>query len=178
MDNNQEWNSIKSQMNKITKSYDAKTRSDINDMLFKKTSEIMDEQSLSLIYDNYGNQLYEKTSDVHNYIKVQKSGFLINLNIDESKLIETETQRDTYNTDFINYGTFPRINKDIIKKGMIDTDFNENNNYLYKIQEQKERKGQAVKEGIDKVKLWFNTLGRKQIKEKNPNLKNDIILLQ
>lgn len=162
----QEWQSINSQINNITKSFDAKTKSSINDALFKKTSQIMNEQSLSLIYDEYGTQLYEKTSDVHNYIHCQKSGFNTNLNIDDSKLIDINFSNDKYNTDFINYGSFPDIEKKDIKHNMdISTDFKEKNNYLYKVQKQRTRKEDVIKDGINRVKVWFNTEGQNQFKK-------------
>ena len=171
MDNLQEWNSIKHQMDQMTKKYDAKIRSQINDMFFKKTSEIMNEQSLSLIYDSYGSQLYEKTSDVQNYITVKKSGFLTSINIDDSKLIETETKIDDYNTDFVNYGSFTNLEKKDVKHDLhIRTDFNQTNDYLYKVQEQKTRKEQSVKDGIDKIKIWFNSDGIKSIQQNSFSL--------
>ena len=171
MDNLQEWNNIKQQMDKMTRQYDANIRSEINDMFFKKTTEIMREQTLSLIYDSYGNQLYEKTSDIQNYIKVQKSGFLTSIIIDDSKLIETETGIDDYNTDFLNYGSFTNLEKENIKHDLhIRTDFNEQNNYLYKVQEQKNRKEQTVKDGIDKIKIWFNSDGVKSIQQNSFSL--------
>ena len=179
MNNVQEWNNIKTQLNNMTKQYPAKTRSNINDIFFKKSTEIMNEQSLSLIYDKYGSQIYEKTSDVQNYIKMSKSGFLTNLIIDDSKLIETKTRLDEYNTDFINYGSFENVEKEDVKSNMyVRTDFNEKNDYLYKIQEQKNRKEQSVKDGIDKIKLWFNTLGQSEIIKKEPTLKDNLILLR
>jgi hypothetical protein len=60
----------------------------------------------------------------------------------------------------------------------IRTDFNENNDYLYKIQEQKNIKEQTVKDGIDKIKIWFNTLGQNEISKKEPTLKDSLILLR
>ena len=175
MDNLQEWNYIKQQMDDMTKKYDAPTRSKINDMFFKKTSEIMEEQSLSLIYDKYGSQIYEKTPDVHNYITVQKSGFLTNLNIDDSKLIETETGVDEYTTDFINYGSFTNLEKKNIKHEMIiSTDFTQTNNYLYKIQEQKTRKEQTIKDGINKIKIWFNSKGIEAINKNSFSLNKKV----
>lgn len=168
MNNFQEWQSLKSQINGITKSFDAKTKSNINDIIFKKTSEIMNEQSLSLIYDEYGTQLYEKTSDVHNYISCQKSGFSTNINIDESKLIDVKLTDDKNNTDFINYGSFPDLEKKDVKHDMgISTDFSEKNNYLCKIQQQRTRKEAVVKDGINRVKIWFNTEGQNQFKKIN-----------
>ena len=74
--------------------FDAKTKSSFNDAVFKKTSEIMNEQSLSLIYDEYGNQLYEKTSDVQNFISCKKTGSSFLLVRDDNKLIETKTKND------------------------------------------------------------------------------------
>lgn len=168
MDNLQEWQSINSQINKITKNFDAKTKSSFNDAVFKKTSEIMNEQSLSLIYDEYGTQLYEKTSDVHNYVHCQKSGFNTNINIDDSKLINVNLADDKNNTDFINYGSFPELEKKDVKHNMgISTDFTEKNNYLYKVQKQQTRKEDAVKDGINRVKIWFNTEGQNQFKKIN-----------
>lgn len=170
MDNFQEWQSIKSQFSKLTKSFDAKSKSKMNDILFKTTSQIMNEQSLSTIYGKYGEQIYEATSEVHNYITVQKSGFNINLNIDDSKLIDVRTSDDKTRTDFINYGSFPDIEKNDVKHNMnISTDFVNKNTYLYKVQEQKIRKQVAVKDGINRVKNWFNTEGQEQMKKITSN---------
>lgn len=179
MDNLQEWNSIKQQMDKMTKQYDATTRSKINNMFFHKTSEIMNEQALSLIYDSYGNQLYEKTSEVHNYITVKKSGFLTTISLDDSKLIETKVKIDDYNTDFINYGSFTNLEQDNLKKDLgLSTDFNQTNDYLYKVQKQKTQKEQAVKDGIDKIKVWFNSEGVKSIQQNNFSLNKNRISKQ
>ena len=168
----QEWQLIKTQINGITKSFDAKTKSDINDVFFKKTSQIMNEQSLSLIYDEYGTQLYEKTSDIHNYISCQKSGFNTNINIDESKLINVKIGNNQNNTDFINYGSFPELEKKDIKHNMgLSTDFTGKNDYLYKVQKQQTRKEDAVKDGINRIKVWFNTEGQNQFKK----IKSDFV---
>ena len=132
----------------------------------------MNEQSLSVVYGKYGEQIYQATPDVHNYIKVQKSGFNTNLNIDESKLIKVDLKNDKNSTDFINYGSFPNVEKEDIKHNMsISTDFTDKNNYLYKVQEQETRKKDAVKDGISRVRVWFNTEGQNQFKK----IKSDFV---
>ena len=166
MSSMQEWAKIQSKFSKIIQKYSASEKSKINDIMFKKTEEIMNEQSLSLVYDKYGGQIYEKTVDVNNYIQCKKSGFGINITKDDSKLIETKTNNDEYNTDFINYDSYTNMNeKDMKENLLIMSDFTTKNDYLYKIQEQKIRKENAIQEGIDKVKMWFNTDGQKQFRK-------------
>ena len=71
----------------------------------KSTSSILTEKSLSLIYDKYGQQLYEKTPNVMNYLQCKKSGFQTIILKDDSKLVPTKNKNDKFNTDFINYNS-------------------------------------------------------------------------
>ena len=105
----------------------------VNDKIFQKTSSILTEKSLSLIYDKYGQQLYEKTPNVMNYLQCKKSGFQTIILKDDSKLVPTKNKNDKFNTDFINYNSLEMNKKEVdegvvsfakdkIKNFIIDTD--------------------------------------------------------
>ena len=64
MDGQREWQSIRSQLDNKTKDLSAKEKFAINDLIYNRAKQIMEIKSLSLIYDEYGNQIYEKTSDI------------------------------------------------------------------------------------------------------------------
>jgi hypothetical protein len=169
----QEWQKTQSSMGKILNKYSTSEKSKMNDIIFKKTKEIMSEQSFSLIYDEYGNQLYEKTSDVNNYIVCQKSGFGINLRKDDSKLIEIDTNTGNFKSDFIAYGSFPELNKQNLKDNLdVMSDLSGKNDYLYKTQKQKVRKDDVIQEGINKIKNWFNTDCQKEFRKIDKTFSN------
>lgn len=169
-----EWQKTQSKIGKILDKYSASEKSKMNDIIFKKTKEIMNEQSLSLIYDEYGNQLYEKTSDVNNYITCQKSGFSINLRKDDSKLIEYKIDGDKFNSDFIAYGSFPNLQKkqDLKDNLNVVSDLSGKNDYLYKTQKQRVRKDDVIQDGINKIKNWFNTDCQKEFRKIDKTFSN------
>lgn len=164
MDNQKKWQSIRSQLDKATKDIEPKKRFAINDMIMKKTQDIMIKKSLSLIYDEYGNQIYEKNSDIQNYITCKKTGGTFLLVKDDSKLIETKTKNDEFNTDFIQYDSLPDVHEDIVKYDMdIDTGFKKHNDYLYLKQERDKRKELVVEQGINEIITYINFTGRKEL---------------
>lgn len=164
MDNQIKWQSIRSQLDKATRNLEPKKRFDINNKIMKKTQEIMTKRSLSLIYDEYGNQLYEKNSDIQNYIVCKKTGSTFLLLQDDSKLIETKNKNDEFNTDFIQYDTLPDIYENTIKYDMdIDTGFKQHNDYLYLKQERDKRKNFIMEQGINDVLDYINVTGRKEL---------------
>lgn len=164
MDSQKRWLDIKSQLEKATKNLIPKNRFAINDKIEKKAEQIMTQKSLSLIYDEYGNQLYEKTSDVQNFISCKKTGSSFLLVRDDNKLIETKTKNDEFNTDFISYDSLEDIHKDSVKFDMdIDTGFKQYNDYLYLSQERNERKEAVINQGIDEIKDYINKTGRKEL---------------
>lgn len=164
MDNQKRWQEIKSQLDKATKDIEPKQRFAINDKIMQKTQEIMTKKSLSLIYDEYGNQIYEKSSDIQNYITCKKTGSTFLITKDDSKLIETQTQNDEFNTDFIKYDSLPDVHKDVVKYGMdIDTGFKQNTDYLYLVQEKDKRKELVIEQGINEVLDYVNVTGRKEL---------------
>ena len=166
MDNQKKWQSIRSQLDKATKDIEPKKRFAINDMIMKKTQDIMIKKSLSLIYDEYGNQIYEKNSDIQNYITCKKTGGTFLLVKDDSKLIETKTKNDEFNTDFIQYDSLSEINQDVVKYNMdIDTVFKNYNDYLYLKQERDKRKELVIEQGINEVVDYINLIGRKKINQ-------------
>lgn len=169
MDGQQEWNKVRSQISKNLNPLQPKDRFAINDVIMKKAENIMKKQSLSLIYDEYGNQLYEKTSDVQNYISLDKTGDTFLLRKDDSKLIETKTKNDELNTDFISYDSIVDISRDDVKYNMdIDTDFKElNDKNMYMIQEKTNRKEKVFNDGIQEIKDYINTEGQKDFKKVN-----------
>ena len=160
MNNLYEWQKINSQINKMMKPLSTSAKSKINNKIFQKTNSILTEKSLSLIYNKYGEQLYEKTPNIKDYLKCKKSGFQTLIENDDSKLV-CVNQTNNFNTDFIPYGSLPNIEKTDVKKN----DFIENNNYLYKLREQEERKNSVLTESINEVKIWFNTLGQEEFQK-------------
>lgn len=164
MDGQNEWQNVRSQISRTLKPLQPKERFAINDIIVKKAKNIMNKKSLSLIYDEYGNQLYEKTSDIQNYISCNKTGDTFLLSRDDSKLIKTKVQNDEFNTDFISYDSIEDIDKDYVKYDMdIDTDFKQNNdNSLYMVQKQDERKEKIFNDGIQEIKKYINTDGQKE----------------
>ena len=166
MDNQKRWQDIRSQLNKATKDIEPKQRFALNDKIMKKTQEIMTKKSLSLIYDEYGNQIYEKSSDIQNYITCKKTGSTFLIQKDDSKLIETQTQNDEFNTDFIKYDSLHDVHKDVVKYGMdIDTGFKQNTDYLYLVQEKDKRKELVIEQGINEVLDYVNIDGRKELQK-------------
>lgn len=155
----QEWQNMNGQIRKMTKNMPISIQSKINDMVYQKLSSIMQIESLSLVYGKNGEQLYEKTPDVMNYIVCQKSGLNTLISRDDSKLIATKNFHDKFNTDFINYGSLPNIEQLDVKYGMdIYSDFESNNTYLYKVQAQQQRKDEILQDGITQMKIWFNSI--------------------
>lgn len=169
------WDDMKNQLNYMTKNYSAKRRSDINDMIYKQAQKIMQIKSLSLIYDQYGNQLFEKTSTVQNYIQCKKNRFGLSLWQDDSKLIPVKQLNERFNTDFISYSSLENIELQDVKHNML-TGFEEKNEYLYKAQNQKVIKEKVFNDGINELKLWFNTKGRNDLNKKSNNLEEVTIL--
>lgn len=162
MNNLNEWQNINRQISKMTKGLSVSKKSKINDKIFQKTNSILTEKSLSLIYDKYGEQLYEKTPNVINYLQCKKSGFQTIILKDDSKLVPTKNKNDKFNTDFINYNSLEMNKKEVKKDLDINHDFESNNNYLYVTQEQEKRKNSVLTEGISEIKQWFNTLGQEE----------------
>lgn len=171
----QEWLEMNNQIRLFTKSLSGSTKSKVNDAVFQQLSTIMKQESLSLIYGKYGEQLYEKNPNVMNYINVKKSGFDTLLTIDDSKLVETMNTDDSFNTDFINYGSLPNIEKQDVKYNMgLWTDLKKSNSYLYKIQEQRQRKNEVLKDGLNKMKVWFNSVGQEQFFKFDKNFSGNL----
>ena len=171
MDAQNKWQNIKNQLSKALNDLKPKERFEINNLIIKKAQTIMQEKSLSLLYDEYGNQLYEKTSDVKNYITCLKTGNTFLLHQDESKLIETQYKNDEFNTDFISYDSIENINKNSVKWDMdIDTDFKSyNDNNLYIVQKKNERKKKILNDGINDIKNYINFEGQNDFKKINKN---------
>ena len=164
-----EWEKIRSQMSNSLKPLQPKERFEINNIVINKAKEIMQKQSLSLIYDEYGNQIYDKTSDIQNYITCDKTGYTFLLRTDDSKLIETNTQNDEFNTDFIPYDSIQDINKEEVKYNMdIDTDFKQQNDKnVYMVQEKNERKERVFNDGIKEIKNYINKEGQQEFQKVN-----------
>lgn len=169
MDGQQEWQRIRKQIGEVLKPLQPRERFAINDKIVKASQSIMSKKSLSLIYDEYGNQLYEKTSDIKNYITCDRTGYTFLLRKDDSKLIETKTKNDEFNTDFISYDSIEDINKNSVKYDMdIDTDFKEyNDRNLYIVQEQQQRKEKIFSDGIQEIKSYINKDGQDDFKKIN-----------
>ena len=166
MDSQKRWQNIRTQLDKATKNLQPKSRFEINNKIMEKTQKIMQEKSLSLIYDDYGNQIYEKTSDVYNFISCKKTGSTFIILKDDSKLIETQTQDDEFNTDFISYDSLENVHKDEVKFDMnIDENmgFKKNTDYLYLKQEKDKRKERIINQGINEVTNYINRTGRKEL---------------
>lgn len=167
MNNQSNWDSVKKQISSMTKKLSAKTRSEINDQMHKKATFIMEKKSLSLIYDAYGNQMYEKTPNVKDYISCKKNGFDLSISCDESKLVKKNiVMEDKFTTDFIPYGSIDNIEAKDIKDNM-GNDFKVSNDYLYKNINQEKLKKQVFNEGIDEIKTWFNSNEIKKIQKEN-----------
>ena len=169
MNGQQKWQNIRSQLGKSMKDLQPREQFAINDLIVKKAEQIMQKQSLSLIYDEYGNQLYEKTSDIKNYISCKKTGASFILYKDDTRLIETKNQNDEFNTDFISYDSIDDIHKNEVKWEMdIDTDFKENNdNRLYIVHEQEKRKERIFNDGINEIINYINFDGKKDFNKIN-----------
>lgn len=166
MDNQKRWQDIRSQLDKATKDLIPKNRFKINDIIMKKAQTIMTKKSLSLIYDDYGNQIYEKTSDIQNFISCKKTGSTFIIIKDDNKLIETQNKNDEFNTDFISYDSLEEVHKDNVKFDMnIDenTGFKKSTDYLYLKQEKDKRKNDVISQGIDEIKDYINITGRKEL---------------
>ena len=67
MDGIRKWQDIRSQLSKGMKDLPAKSRFEINNKILDYAETTLRNNSLSLLFDEYGNQFYEKTSDVQNY---------------------------------------------------------------------------------------------------------------
>jgi hypothetical protein len=166
MDSQKRWQKIRSQLDKATKNLEPKNKFKINNKIIEKSQKIMREKSLSLIYDDYGNQIYEKTSDVYNFVSCKKTGSTFMLIKDDSKLIETQNQNDEFNTDFISYDSLQEVHKDEVKFDMnIDENmgFKKNTDYLYLKQEKDKRKESVIDQGIDEIINYINKTGRKEL---------------
>ena len=161
-----EWDKVKSQLSKLTKDLPAKKRSEINDLIYKQAQNVMEKKSLSLIYDQFGNQMYEKTSNVAQYISCKKNGFDLSITTDDSKLIRTENKDDKHNTDFIVYGNLENIEAQNVKHN-IQSGFEPANDYLYKKSLQEEVKKKVFNEGVSELKSWINTKGISDYNKKN-----------
>lgn len=165
--NNQNWINVKKQLSGITKDLPTKVRSNINDDIYKKASSIMEQKSLSLIYDDFGVQMYEKTPNIKNYISCQKNGFDLSISYDESKLIKKNIElEDSFRTDFIPYGTLDNIEAKDVRENM-KSDFIVSNDYLYANIKQEELKQKVFNDGIEEIKTWFNKKELKKIQEQN-----------
>ena len=160
MDGLKKWQDIRSQLSKSMKNLPAKSRFEINNKIMDYSEKVLQNSSLSLIYDDYGNQLYEKTSDVQKYLSCQKTGDTFLIQKDDSKLVKTKTKDDAHNTDFIPYDTIEGIHEDTVKHDMdIDSYFHQQNDYLYISEEQNNRKEKILDESINSIKDYINTKG-------------------
>ena len=160
MDGMKEWQSIRSQLSKGMKNLPSKNKFAINNKILDYSEKVLQNNSLSLIYDEYGNQLYEKTSDVQNYLSCKKTGDTFLIQKDDSKLIKTKIKDDTHNTDFIPYDSIKGIHEENVKNDMdIDSHFKEQNDYLYISEEQNNRKEKILENSIKRIKNYINTEG-------------------
>ena len=175
MDGIQKWQDIRSQLSKGMKDLPAKSRFEINNKLLDYSEKVLQNNSLSLIYDEYGNQLYEKTSDVQNYLSCKKTGDTFLIQKDDSKLVKTKTKDDAHNTDFIPYDSIKGIHEDTVKYDMdIDSYFQQQNDYLYISEEQNNRKEKILDESVDMIKAYINTKGQLEFSKIDKNF-NTII---
>ena len=175
MDGIQKWQDIRSQLSKGMKDLPAKSRFEINNKILDYSQKVLQSNSLSLIYDEYGNQLYEKTSDVQNYLSCKKTGDTFLIQKDDSKLVKTKVKDDAHNTDFIPYDTIKGIHEDTVKNDMdIDFYFKQQNDYLYISEEQNNRKEKILEESIDQIKTYINTSGQFEFSKIDKNF-NTII---
>ena len=175
MDGMRKWQDIRSQLSKGMKDLPAKSRFEINNKILDYSETTLRNNSLSLIYDEYGNQLYEKTSDVQNYLSCKKTGDTFLIQKDDSKLVKTKVKDDTHNTDFIPYDTIQGIHEETVKNDMdIDTYFKQQNDYLYISEEQNNRKEKILEESIDQIKVYINTSGQFEFSKIDKNF-NTII---
>lgn len=170
-----EWDKVKSQLYTLTKDLPAKQRSDMNDLLYKEAKYVMEKKSLSLIYDQFGNQIYEKTPNVIQYISCKKNGFDLSITADDSKLVETKHMDDEHNTDFLVYGNLNNVEAENVKHNM-QTGFEPVNSYLYKKSLQEDLKKKVFNEGISELKAWINTKGISSLNKKYPEKINGVIL--
>lgn len=161
MDGVNEWSKIRSQMNSQMKDLPAKSRFAINNKLLNYSEKVLENNSLSLIYDEYGNQLYEKTSDVMKYLSCKKTGDSFLIQKDDSKLIKTKIKNDAHNLDFIPYDSIKGIHENTVKYDMdIDSYFKQQNDYLYISEEQNNRKEKILEQSIWQIKDYINTVGQ------------------
>ena len=170
-----EWDKVKSQLSKLTKDLPAKQRSEINDLIYKEAKSVMETKSLSLIYDQFGNQIYEKTPNVIQYISCKKTGFDLSISTDDSKLLETKHMDDEHNTDFLVYGNLNNIEAENVKHNM-QTGFEPVNSYLYKKSLQEEIKKKVFNEGVLELKTWINTKGISNFNKKHTEKINGVVV--
>ena len=176
MDGMRKWQDIRSQLSKGMKDLPAKSRFEINNRILDYSEKVLQSNSLSLIYDEYGNQLYEKTSDVQNYLSCKKTGDTFLIQKDDSKLVKTKIKDDAYNTDFIPYDSIKGIHEDIVKYDMdVDTYFKQQNDYLYISEEQNNRKEKILDKSIDQIKTYVNTKGQFEFSKIDKNFNTVII---
>ena len=146
------WDSTRLKLSKMTKNLPIKERSQINDAVFKKGQAIMKSKALSLIYDKYGNQIYEKTSDLTNVFNLKKSGTDTIITKNDKKLIETQSKNDENNSDFIPYGSIEGVERDDVKyDAFTESHFKPQNEYLFIEQEKKQLKDDVFNEGINEL---------------------------
>lgn len=176
MDGMRKWQDIRSQLSKGMKDLPAKSRFEINNRILDYSEMVLRNNSLSLIYDEYGNQLYEKTSDVQDYLSCKKTGDTFLIQKDDSKLVKTKVKDDAHNTDFIPYDTIQGIHEETVKNDMdIDTYFKQQNDYLYISEEQNNRKEKILDESIDQIKTYVNTKGAIEFTKIDKNFNTVII---
>lgn len=152
------WDSTRLKLGKMTKNLPIKERSQINDAVFKKGQAIMKSKALSLIYDKYGNQIYEKTSDLTNVFNLKKSGTDTIITKNDKKLIETQSKNDENNSDFIPYGSIQGVEREDVKyDAFTESHFKPHNEYLFIEQEKKQLKDDVFNEGINELNDYVNT---------------------
>lgn len=152
------WDSTRLKLSKMIKNLPIKERSQINDSVFKKGQAIMKSKALSLVYDKYGNQIYEKTSDLTNVFNLKKSGTDTIITKNDKKLIETQSKNDENNSDFIPYGSIQGVEMDNVKyDAFTESHFKPQNEYLFVEQEKKQLKEDVFNEGINELNDYVNT---------------------
>lgn len=160
------WQSFNSQCDKILSKYNPQDRAKLNNIIVKKINTIATHQSLGLIYDKYGNQVYKKTPNVQNFLSCKNSGFASRVLLrDDSKLIPVN-KKNNFDTGFMEYDSFKGLNERNLPATDHTLGFEEyNDNNLYITKAQHELPNDAVNAGIDEAKLRFNTDWNKEFEK-------------
>lgn len=164
------WNSFNKQCDKLLSHYNAQDKSKLNDIIVTNINKVTTHQSLGLIYDKYGNQIYKQTPDVHNFLSCKKLGFASRTLLrDDNKLIPVN-KKNNFDTGFMEYDSF----KGLTKENLVVTDhtlgFEEyNDNKLYITKAQHELPNDAENAGINEIKQKFNTDWNKEFEKIDKN---------